>query len=494
MKGLIILLFSIIPITLRANTVSPLEFGLSDAQSDVDRYLVLLKTHQEALKTGSNVDYFGIGELHIELPQGAKSIPLCKETDFEGLKLYVTNRTKNLYLFTRVKGQKKMDITKEEFYSGTYLKRDEFRSGSCLLIIEDGTPWVENRLGYSYGAIRKDVILIVDGRAKNGPVASYNTEVSQPKFKYCKVEKNGGYISNLDFYRTEESTFKTYPLQVSGQNAYAIENVSVHTPEADLYGDAAISISDCTNTKLNGIGIWGTYSLTNKYGYGISLNNVWNTMVENMLSETKWGVFGTNNVNLCTLRNCQINRFDIHCYGRDILMENCYFKGLYNQYSSVFGTISHKRCVFEDQRPCLIESSYNAYTGFDISFEDCVFKMTPTKNELVYLMKIPTDINSRPELKEKCLPNVKVRNCSFEFSDDMKEWYVYRAGNKTLNETIGYVTSIDIRDTKLSKGVKCQISNIDLKTKKGVKYRIKRWKTSKGLDYKNEMVKNLIKN
>ena len=199
MKGLIILLFSIIPITLRANTISPLEFGLSDAQSDVDRYLVLLKTHQEALKTGSNVDYFGIGELHIELPQGAKPIPLCKETDFKGLKLYVTNHTKNLYMFTRVKGQKKMDITKEEFYSGAYLKRDEFRSGSCLLIIEDGTPWVENRLGYSYGAIRKDVILIVDGRAKNGPVASYNTEVSQPKFKYCKVEKNGGYISNLDF-------------------------------------------------------------------------------------------------------------------------------------------------------------------------------------------------------------------------------------------------------------------------------------------------------
>ena len=56
------------------------------------------------------------------------------------------------------------------------------------------------------------------------------------------------------------------------------------------------------------------------------------------------------------------------------------------------------------------------------------------------------------------------------------------------------MTSIDIRDTKLSKGVKCQISNIDIKTKKGVKYRIKRWKTPKGLNYKNEVVKNLIKN
>ena len=60
MKGLIILLFSIIPITLKANTISPLEFGLSDAQSDVDRYLVLLKTHQEALKTGSKFIPFQI--------------------------------------------------------------------------------------------------------------------------------------------------------------------------------------------------------------------------------------------------------------------------------------------------------------------------------------------------------------------------------------------------------------------------------------------------
>lgn len=470
---------------------SPFLFGLKDAKTDQERYEILFNTHKYAVEKGAVVDYSGIEELHIEVPKNALPIPLTEYTDFKGIRLYVTNCSKDLYIFSRVHKPKVIDITKEEFGSGNYIHRSELQLGTNLLVVEDMTPWVENRLGYSYRTIRKDLLLISGGKVHNRPIHSYGTVLSNPNFSYIHLKNEGGCVKNLNFYRTEVSTYKSFLFQLGGQDGYKIENINIYTPESKQYGDAAISISNCANTMLVGVCIHGTYSLNNKYGYGISLDNVWNTTVENIQSESKWGVFGNNNVNKCTLKNCYINRFDIHCYGRDIYMEDCYFKGLYNQYSSVFGTISHKRCTFENAKPVLIESSYNAYTGFDVVFEDCAFKMNKKKRELIYLMSVPEIVNNRPELSEKCLPNVQVNNCSFDFEDGMKEWYVFRAENKSLNIPLGYISLIDMRRIKLSNRVNCKISNIDLHSIRKVKYNIKSWKTLHGLDFKNGIVKNL---
>ena len=483
--------FYLINSILYANTISPLDFGLLEAKNGVERYNVMLKCHQEALRIGVEVDYSDIQEIQIEVPKNPVAIPLGSCTDFKDLKLYVSNNSKSCYIFKRVNTLKSINLSKEDFCSDRYLDRQEFRNGTNLLIIEDKTPWVENRKGYSYGAIRKDVVIIINGKAQNLPVSYYSTAKSCPKFSYYQAVKDGGFIKNLNFYRLEGSVYKSFPIQISGLNDFVIENLKLFTPESELYGDAAISVSNCANITFKDIYINGTYSLAHKYGYGISLDNVYNTTIENMRSESKWGVFGNNNVNKCTLKNCHINRFDIHCYGRDIHMEDCHFKNLYNQYSSVFGIVSHKRCTFENSIPILIESSYNAYTGFDILFEDCCFKMNKKKCELIFLMRVPENVNNRPELSEKSLPSVRVKNCSFEFEDKMKEWYVFRADNKILNIPFGHISYIDIRKIMLSAKVNCNISNIDIRSIKKVKYNIKSWKTLQGIDFKNGIVKNL---
>lgn len=486
-----IIILCLIDCFLYAKTLSPLDFGLAEAKGGVECYNVLLKCHQEALRLGVGVDYSGIQDIHIEIPKNAIPIPLGCCTDFNGLKLYVKNNSQTCYLFTRINILKSLNISFDDFYSGSYLNIPELKQGNKILIIEDKTPWVDKRKGYAYGAIRKDIVLIMNGKVQNLPVYPYSSINSDPKISYYQVDNDNGFIKNLNFYRTEDSSCKSFLIKVSGLNGFSIENIRIFTPESELYGDAAITVCDCTNMLFKDIQIDGTYSLNNKYGYGISLDNVWNTTVENMQSESKWGVFGNNNVNKCTLKNCYINRFDIHCYGRDIYMEDCYFKGLYNQYSSVFGTISHKRCTFENAKPVLIESSYNAYTGFDVVFEDCTFKMNKKKRELIFLMVVPENVNNRPELSEKCLPNVQVNNCSFDFEEGMKEWYVFRAENKSLNIPLGYISLIDMRRIKLSNRVNCKISNIDLHSIRKVKYNIKSWKTLQGLDFKNGIVKNL---
>jgi len=243
--------------------------------------------------------------------------------------------------------------------------------------------------------------------------------------------------------------------------------------------------------QINNVFINGTYSQENKYGYGIGMNNIWNVKFDNLHSISDWGVFGNSNINNCTLKNCTINRFDIHCYGKDIYFDNCCFSNLYNQYSSVFGVISYSHCFFDNERPCLIESSYNAYTPFDLQFKNCTFIMTTEKNELVYLMDVPSINNKRPELLEKCLPNIYVKDCTIEFEEDVKEWFVFQSSNKKYQELWGHISNIYLQGIRLNIPVNCRVSNINFNSKQTVKYRVKRWKTLQQFDFKREIIKNV---
>ena len=147
-----------------------------------------------------------------------------------------------------------------------------------------------------------------------------------------------------------------------------------------------------------------------KSGYGISLGNVWNFKATRLIGKGNWGIFGNNNVNTAKIEDSEINRFDIHCYGKDVSFKNVKFRDLYNQFSSVFGCVSFETCEFRDFTPILIETSYNTYTEFDVNFNNCVFYTTQQKNYLVNTGSLSGEVNTRSELSEKQLPRVNVKN------------------------------------------------------------------------------------
>ena len=471
-----ILVLLCVSLPLLSQSISPLSLGLNECQTPTDRYRVLLRTHQEALAHNTQVDYSGIFELHIEIPKDAVSIPLSQNTDFKGLKLYVTNRNKDLYLFTLEQRLLPIDISKDEFVSGSCLQRPEFKQNLNLLVIEDQTLWVNNRKGYSYGATRKDLILINHGVAENTPVATYETEVSNPKFYFCTTTREEKLIENLHFVRSEDSSFKTFLVKVSNENHVTIRNINIHTPASELFADVAIAVYNSANTLLDNVRINGTYSQNRKYGYGVFLNNVWNTKILRMNASANWGIFGNNNVNTVYLKDCAVNRFDIHCYGRDVFFDNCQISGMYNQYSSVYGTIYHKNCTFNQAIPCLIESSYNAYTPFELVFEKCTFKFSSEKNTVVSIMGLSDELNSRPELTKKCFPNVVMNRCNLDFFGNVKDWFIFKTNHK-LFTPIGYCS--DIRIDRLNiRGEKPRFSifNLNIPTEKKVNCRFTKWK------------------
>lgn len=431
--------------------LSPLDYGLSSAETGVDRYNIILKTHREALKQNCAVTYAGISAIDMEIPGEAVSIPLAMYNDFAGVVFNVKNDSIEFFLFSKENQAASVTVGKRMIDEGDFRTISELSSGKKLLVVEDQNKWVKNRKGYSYGHFRKDIVLINNGVAGNKPVMPYNNSQSDPLCTFYEVDAGAFELRNIILNRREESTRKTYLVNIVGMDDVKLNNVKVITPESNLTSDSAIRIYDCTNVSFKDVTIDGTYSKKDRSGYGILMNNIWNHTVDNLVGKGNWGIYGTNNVNTVLIKNSDINRFDIHCYGRDIRFENTIFRNLYNQFSSVFGVISFSSCRFIDFTPVLIEYSYNTYTPYNLILKNCVWDVTPLHYYMVYAGFVDDSENTRPELVEKCWPDVRIDGLKVNVSKGVPDVYMFfPRGTVSKTCRISHISKININNLKMS--------------------------------------------
>ena len=153
--------------------LSPLNFGLAKARNEVERYNVLYETHKAAIAAGVNVDYSGIKNVSIEIPEKAKPIPLTRYNDFKGCVFVVKNTTHKVWLFDYEEKGTPIDLSGKTINAGDFRKVSPLNNGRYLLVIGDKTPWVDHRKGYKYGHQRKDILLIENGKAVNTVVYQF---------------------------------------------------------------------------------------------------------------------------------------------------------------------------------------------------------------------------------------------------------------------------------------------------------------------------------
>lgn len=446
--------------------------GILEAASGEQRYAILYNAHKKALESGVQVDYRGLDTLELTISKGAKSIPLGDYTDFKGVVFKVHSKDMgNFYLFSMSQQATQVDVGDFSFIDeGDFRAIEALRTGNRMLIIEDVNPWVGNRRGFNYGVNRKDILVLRNGLAQNRTCVAYNNTYSKPMCKYVVFDKKQKTFSNVELMRTSNSTSKTFLVRFDNQYNVRVNNVKIHTPKSSgLYGDVAIFFSNCAKVSVDNVVIDGTYSLPDKYGYGISMDNVYDSDFNRIVGDAPWGVFGNNNVNTSTLRNSYVNRFDVHCYGRDITMENCLFDRSGFLYSSIYGRVTFKGCIFRNVFPCLNRLDFNAYTPFDIFFDGCTFEFDNKHYALVNLSNIDEIINPRRELSEKNIPNVSIQNCSFSLDDDIQYMYVYYVGGCKYPHPIKGLSYITMKDIEVAGAeIPLAIANTYLKTEKEV--------------------------
>ena len=425
--------------------VSPLDFGLLEAKNGVERYDVLLRTHQAAVQRGVNVSYKGINKIEIEIPKNATRIPLTDNNDFGGCEFVITNQQNTVYLFESLASTKPIVISKSDIDKGDFRSYWDLSNGRHILIIKDSNPWVENRKGYAYGHIRRDILLVENGMALNAVVMPYDNVQSTPICAY--IDAKSLTFKNLTIRRTEDCTDITNVMFITGRDNVEISNVNLHTPNNEWRNDRAIRIENCTNVHFKDVLIDGTYSQKEHSGYGISLNNIWNFSANHLVGRGNWGIFGTNNVNTAHIENSDINRFDIHCYGRDISFSHVDFSERYNQLASVYGDVVFDHCTFTRFNPIVNGKSYNAYVGYDVYFNDCTFNVTKGNNCLLRLGEINDEINARKELAEKCWPNVYIKNLTVNIDETVTEFVIFytKIDGKESYMPIHYLSTVDVQ-------------------------------------------------
>lgn len=452
-------------VTLFGKNLNPLDYGLDKANNGVERYEILRRCHADAIEKGYGVSYKGIKKIYLELPQSAESIPLSYYTDFAGAKIEVVNNTvKRFFLFEMTETMSCIDVRAEDIDNGSFESYPGLQRGQYLVVAEDLNIWSKRR-GYDSHAMRKDAFFVIDGLSSQRPIYSYNSKSTRLKVSYCKVASQKKVVRDLSFVRPRNTKYMTFLFSIENQYNLEISNINIYTPEIhDFYGDVAIRVQNCVNVKLQDVTIEGTYSQTNNYGYGIYMHNVNGLTIKKMYARANWGVFGTFCLQNVSLRDCDINRFDIHCYGKNIKATRCNFEGMYNQFSSIYGTLEYKKCTFKDFTPVLIESSYNAYTPFDIIFKNCTFNIDKKHNYLITLFGVPKANNERPELLKKSLPNIEVKNCTLNIDDDTKIWHVVYTHGDNWKGDFDYISHINIAGLKLGRDVKIEFFSEKIKT------------------------------
>lgn len=425
------------------NTLNPIMFGILEVDN-TKTYNCLLETHINAKNIGNSVTYKGINDIDIIIPNNPQTIPLNDNIDFAGCTISVINNIKDLALFNYNSDTLDITIPKEEIGNTKYngYTNEELKNNTYLLIISDLNPWIQNRTGYSYGHTRKDIILVSDSTGFNDVVSTYNNEDSIPEIKYCRTTLHKKSYRNLTFIRKEGSTYITRLFGISNNNNIYINNISIITNnDNSLDGDFCISLSNCTNVTLENINIQNSYSRLDSYGYGLSFNNIYNLTIKDVKTKTNWGICGGNNLNTCYVNNCQINRFDIHCYGKNITYNNCIFSPFYQQLNSIYGKVLYNNCIFNDNIPFLHDSSYPVNTPFTLILNDCIYNCN-NKN-YIYTGTLSDKIESRTELKKKCLPDIIINNLKINNTVDITRFYIYNCTVSYI-EPISYTTNIKI--------------------------------------------------
>ena len=426
-------------------------------RTGTDNFETIRFAHESAKAASTYVVYPAGLEIFIEIPSGDTcAIELNRTThDFNNCMFNVYDNhyrgNTNFCLFSYNNSIE--DVDKTFLYNSNFNKFN-LRNGSCilngygvydrfLLSIKDENIWTRRKISETdyRNEYRYDIFLVEYGFIKNNPIYDYGNNYTDISVESCVVyplQNNQPFIfKNLHFKRHFQSKAVDL-LNVNGYENILIKNIRIDTPNQDYIPaykpDSCIAVRDSYNVTFEDIIINGTYSSVSQSGYGIHLNNVYNTIVRNLSETTIWGVFCTNNLNKFYIENSNLNRVDVHCYGRDITCSNCTFRNnlttthRYNRFSSFFGLLKYQNCTFNYFVPVRLDKDYQIFTPFDVEFCNCTFNVNSTYTGLVYAIELVFWGNIRPKFHKVHLPNLRIVNATVNITDSLSTLYLFRFG------------------------------------------------------------------
>lgn len=435
------------PVAKPTGSVSPFDYGLREAATGQARFEALRRTHVAALNLGVSVDYTGVGTVELVIPSGAKPIPLTRETDFKGTVFRVHNDVGKFFLFSLENVFSKVSVSGSQIDEADYSAVPALASGLHILKVADDNHWVDDREGFDHPHDRADAFLVRDGVGSCGPVASYSTAATKINAEWCTADDSRKSLSNVTLERFAESTQNVCLASFRGQNNLYISNVTIRTPQGTgICGDTALDIRYCTNVLCEDMLFDGLYCEEHGSGYGLSINTTWNTTFRRITSHCLWAAFGCNNMQDSYLYDSDVERFDIHCYGKNITIRNSTLTGKGLPCSSLFGTVRCEDVKFVSCFLFAYRDDYNSYTPFDIVIRNCEMWVNG-QNGLISMGQLDKGLNARPELSKKSWPNLDIDGLTVHLPAGMPSFSFYYINDmQRYPDPVGYISSVKVKN------------------------------------------------
>lgn len=436
--------------------VSPFDYGLREATTGTERFESLRRTHAAALEQGTTVNYDGIDTLFLEIPRGAQSIPLTWHSDFGNTLFIIKNCTHSMALFEKAPALSPVasdiddSILCAAIDNGDFSHIPQLCEGSWLVEVTDSTRWVEQREGYKYGHYRQELIRIRNGHSLDRPAMPYSSTASKPRLQGRRTETDRPFfVGHIALQRDTASAANINLLDLQNLDSITLQGiVAVTTASRQVY-DGLLKIYSCADIFIDTATLVVSGSSDYK-GYDLLMNNCRNARIQHLYARNPWGAFGTNNMYNTLLEDCDANRFDIHCYGRDVTMRRCQITDSYNQFSSVYGTIRFDSCRFDNSLPVLIEDSYNAYNHFTLVMRNCWWRLTRDNSLLIRAGRHTDNLSARPELQEKCLPDIDIQGLELQADRGVRRLTLVHYRGKRSQLPVGGIRQISLRDVRLT--------------------------------------------
>lgn len=423
----------------------------------------------------------GTGVKSYTIPSDGNFIQLPPQVDFKGWTIIAENHKYNgtayvkcpLFSIEKWSNEQKTDfhLTKADVDRGNYRMCPELCSGRKLLVLTDQKEWTYRTDTNDTGPfLRHDIIALNDGVPENKPIAPWDTPSTALSYYYHDANDVPVVIENLNFkrYSNVSNDYDIAKLiRIDGKYDVTFRNITVefvpNSGNINRTGDSCFEIYNSAHVKFKDITVNGTYSATNAYGYAFYLDNVYNLSFHNVTATGLWGVIGTKSLNRTYLKDCTMNRFDIHCYGRDVKCMYCTFENnLINvrrscDYGSMYGTLHYEKCIFNQVVPVFLPNSYHTYTGFDFVMTDCIIvypdNSSPTNPGLYDVIICAGIVGNplqpqRPELQKTNWPNVHINNLKLHGFGSNSALTLFKLNDIPVNpseNTIGYISQATVR-------------------------------------------------
>lgn len=435
-----------------------LKLNTNSSRKSLEDNFYMLKNWLES--TNDEIVFPANRDIHISIPSNAQPIRIPNIIDFNNSTIHIESNSNanGFFLFEKknIPQSEVIHITRSQIENGDFSMHPALAHGTKLLVLEDLKEWAfRNDSADTNPFYRKDLLLLKNGKAQNSPISQYNTPSTILSYKFYATEDSSLLFQNLHIIRNK-NVLAVNVLKVEGYDDLVISNIDVsfddNNTEEPLYnGDNIFSIEDSSNVIFKDIIINETYSKHNAYGYAFNLINIYNSFFYNIIANNAyWGVMGNRHINTMLIKNSNLNRFDIHCYGKDVKISKTTFCNplssinRYNQVSSFFGYLYFEECTFVNFTPLILEPSYQAFTGFDLIIKGGEIKKN-ANNAIIKSWTLRPGL--RNEINKVCLPNLSI--VDVRLGDFLNEdiLYLYHLEPSLSLSNIEYTSLISLRIT-----------------------------------------------